>query len=271
MDLQITNTAITMGSKRIATRNVSQARAVEREIYGLGQQGLSILFVIVARLLPGPAIFITFVGHVNGWTGWMTTGWSMIAGLILMTLMRRRMKPAIEYGVELTTNAGTENLIWASGPDASEFIDRVTALVFKAMEGVEEGNRVSYTVNVDRRNITSNVTNNVTNNYDYSVNFNRYEGLQPDQLAFLQGEFTKNLAALMEKTRNTELESELKALVEAMNRKENPGRLQKMLDRFKMSADLADLAGSVAEMVPTVVKGVSMVIGAASAVVGTAI
>lgn len=153
--------------------------------------------------------------------------------------------------------------------DSEWFRNRIYDAVEKA---ITHSARVNYTVNVEKQEIVNNnqthIDQSTTNNYDYSINFNRYEGLSEDQLRFLSTEFNGALSRLAQDLRHEgddELRQQLDELVATLKASsENPedaGRLKKSWARFKGLCEVYDLSQSALGLVGTIGKGVGIVTG----------
>lgn len=149
------------------------------------------------------------------------------------------------------------------------FRDRVYDTIEKA---ITHSARVNYTVNVEKQEIINNnqthIDRSVTHNYDYSINFNRYEGLSEEQLRFLSTEFNGALSRLaqdLQREGDDELRQQLDELVSTLKasseKPEDATRLKKSWVRFKGLCEAYDLSTSALEMVGTIGKGVSIVVG----------
>src|SRR5690606_8323944 len=100
-----------------------------------------------------------------------------------------------EFGIELLSNSGGMTLFWSRD---ESFMGKVRDLVFEAL--TTSSRTFNYNVNIDNKNIMDNSVNILdksTNTFlDYSINFNAYEGLSKEQVAFLNGQFNEALNEL---------------------------------------------------------------------------
>ncbi|MBE7734351.1 DUF6232 family protein [Devosia faecipullorum] len=280
--MEITSDAIKLNNQIYPTKNISSARMVERQVTDF-DKGAAYFWRLLRLGIVGVVLIFFAVQFVNSYArqsalaplyyvpGLGELVWTLdqfiplilgVAGAFLVLRgLKRRRKKVQEYGVELLSNSGGMTLFWSR--DLS-FMEAVRDLVFRAL--TTSSSAFSYNINIDQRKIEDNsinvTDNSVVNNYDYSVRFERYDGLSSEQLKFLNGEFNAALTelggVLAKGSHNEELEAELKNLVGVL-RSQNPekGKLRAAWGRLKGMCDVWDTGATIGTIVSTVGMGVT--------------
>lgn len=191
--------------------------------------------------------------------------WVVLTSMFIVTIRTTMEREVSIYAVRLSVSGETID-IWTNDEG---FRDRIYDAVEKA---ITHSARVNYTVNVEKQEIVNNnqthIDQSTTNNYDYSINFNRYEGLSEAQLRFLSTEFNDALSRLAQDLRHEgddELRQQLDELVATLKASsehaKDAGRLKKSWARFKGLCEVYDLSQSALGLVGTIGKGVDIVTG----------
>ena len=169
--------------------------------------------------------------------------WLIIALIIWSREPWELPRTVLCWGIKITTSAGTTEVFFSRNKN---FIEKVHTAFQDAIRAEAEGKHANSSWNVNNYHIDkveyqdysdNSVTNNITNEY---VN-NTYEGISPDEMKFLLGEFSQQMESVAKAINNSNNEllsttfAELQA--ELKNEKPSPKGIKGCLDRLRSASE----------------------------------
>ena len=205
-----------------------------------------------------------FIDAITTWSILAVFLWLFIAFLIWLREPWEVPQTVIGWGIKITTAAGTTEVFFSRNKN---FIEGVLALFQDAMRAAAEGRHANASWNVNNYHIDkveyqdysdNSVTNNITNEY---VN-NTYEGISPDEMKFLLGEFSQQMESVAKAINNSNNEllsttfAELKA--ELKNEKPSPKGIKGCLDRLRSASEGMDIYENVDKLIEHGARAIMM-------------
>ena len=190
--------------------------------------------------------------------------WLIIALIIWSREPWELPRTVLCWGIKITTSAGTTEVFFSRNKN---FIEKVHTAFQDAIRAEAEGKHANSSWNVNNYHIDkveyqdysdNSVTNNITNEY---VN-NTYEGISPDEMKFLLGEFSQQMESVAKAINNSNNEllsttfAELKA--ELKNEKPSPKGIKGCLDRLRSASEGMDIYENVDKLIEYGARAIMM-------------
>lgn len=168
------------------------------------------------------------------------------------------------WGIKITTAAGTTEVFFSRNKN---FIEKVHTVFQDAIRAEAEGKHANSSWNINNYHIDTveyqdysdnSVTNNIANEY---VN-NTYEGISPDEMKFLLGEFSQQMESVAKAINNSNDQilgkafAELKA--ELKNEKPSPRGIKGCLDRLRSASEGMDIYENVDKLIEHGARAIMM-------------
>ncbi|CAH0341472.1 DUF6232 family protein [Rhizobium sp. CECT 9324] len=261
--MEITGEAIRLDNQIFPTKNISSARMVEKDIK-VPESDKDYTKRMVRNLAIGVILMLVGIANKDHEDNQAISLVGLICGAyFIFFTWKRKFFDAKQYGIELLSNSGTMTLFWSRD---LEFMTQVRDVIFKAL--TTSSTTLHYNVNIDNKKIFDNSLNitekSTTNIYDYSIRFTKNEGISDEQLQFLNGEFNNTLRELgkaAEASRNTDLEGELKNLVQIL-RSNNPEKtkIRNAWAKVKGVCEVWETGEDVQKIISTLGAGIATII-----------
>lgn len=284
--MKITADAILLDDQIYPTKNISSARMIEREPDYFEEKEiylkrlaktipaltfifiLGICFVFVDIFRSSLMQILEFVGVSDNFSFYL----AILIGAILIFLIprnwkrmvKRRLIPRREYGIELLSNSGGLTLFWSVDKD---FMGKVRDLVFDAL--TTSSRSLSYNVNIETKNIEDNSTNIYDSDvhiYDFSITYNQYEGLTEDQVSFMTKQFNEALSELRHlsetKNANEAINEKIEELADALrNDQPDKSNIKNAWEQLKGACDVWSTGETVTRLIATIGTGIASLVG----------
>lgn len=230
-----------------------EKESVARDVY----RATKIFYFFISTLILIASWFLfSELSSELGFYGFFASGFAF-----LMTFLYKR-KVTIDFAVQLTKTSGNADLFWSEDED---FVHAVNEHLAKVLAD-DRANSIRTNINIDNKHIDSITYNqhsiqNTYNTYNYDIVNSYYEGVNKEDLRFLQGEFKDSLTELAETINdlgNEKLINELERFRREMKtEKPDPGKLSKCWESVKQCSEGLDIYDKVMSIGSVVASGIT--------------